>query len=335
MNTVVLFILLLLAIVFSSFFSGTETGVYRLSRIRLRIGAERQRPLYRLLASAMEDSYGMIISILLGNNLANYLATTVATLFFLRLTDSEQQAQGLTTAVMTPLLFLFGEIVPKSLFYYRSNQYMTVLAPVIWCFHALFTRTGAVAAMKWISRGFERLLRIPMNTERAVDLTQNEKIKQLFHETREEGLVSALQKTMMDRLIRIHELPVTTAMIPLSGIGMVDVNTSRGRLMEQLRGCPYSRLAVCDGARANIIGVLDPDLALARAEGFDHLRPFVSPLHEIPARSTISEAIDFFRKHADPFVLVTTPDPIQRGKKKIIGMAAKRDLIEELAGELA
>lgn len=335
MTTAVLFILLLFAIAFSAYFSGTETGVYRLSRVRLRVGAERQRPLYRLLASSVEDTYGMIISILLGNNLANYFATTLATLLLLRLTGSEQRAQFYTTAILTPLLFLFGEVLPKSLFYYRANQFMTLLAPVTWFFHTLFTRFGVVAAMKWISRGFEKLLRIPMNTEQAVGTTQREKMKQLFHETREEGLVSELQKAMMDRLIRIHELPVTTVMIPLARICMVDVNTTRPALMQQLRDCRYLRLAVYEGSRANIIGAVDPDLALARSEHFENLRPFLQPLREISAAGTISEAITFFRRHAEPFVLVTAREPSPKGPRKIIGMVAKRDLIEEIAGDLS
>ena len=321
-----------MSVFFSAFFSGAETGMYRLSRIHLRLGAERRRPLYRLLASSVQDSYGIMISLLLGNNLANYFATTLATLLLLRWTNDEERTQFLATAVMTPLLFLFGETIPKNVFYYQANRYMPPLAPLVWFFHRTFTRLGAVAAMKRLSGLFERLLHIPMNTQRAVDMTRREKIKQFFRETHEEGLVSKLQKEMMDRLIRIHELPVTTVMIPLSRIEMADVNTSRRELIELLRRSRYSHLPVYEGSRSNIIGVFDPDVALASGEAFDNLRPFLQPLQTIPATATISEAVNSFRRRVQPFVLVSQaagPRP------RIIGMAARRDLVEELAGELS
>ena len=226
MTELLILILIGLCILFSAVFSGAETGTYRLSRVSLRLGAERKQPLSQFLSNIMKDSHGLVFSLIMGNNLANYFAAWLATYLFLNHSGSVHLAELYTTIVMTPLLFLFGDIVPKNLFYCKANTLMTALSPGLWAAHKLFTFSGIVAALKWLSNRLNRLFHASIDTSRAVDLTQREQAKQIFHETREEGLVSDLQKYMMDRLVRIPDLPITSVMIPLSRVQATPLHLS-------------------------------------------------------------------------------------------------------------
>ncbi|MBN1126094.1 MAG: DUF21 domain-containing protein, partial [Sedimentisphaerales bacterium] len=102
----------LILILLAAFFAGSETGVYRLSRFRLRLGIQQHRPMYSLLAKIISDSHGLMLSLLTGNNLANYLVTSLVTYMLIRYGDSQHAAEAHATMIMTPILFLFGEILP-------------------------------------------------------------------------------------------------------------------------------------------------------------------------------------------------------------------------------
>lgn len=88
----------------SAFFSGSETGIYCLSRFKLRLGIERGERSCSLLGKMMEDSHGLVFSMLMGTNLVNYLITSIVTVMFLRVSQSEHYAEVYTTLlVVEPL----------------------------------------------------------------------------------------------------------------------------------------------------------------------------------------------------------------------------------------
>ncbi|MHC5098201.1 MAG: CNNM domain-containing protein, partial [Planctomycetota bacterium] len=116
-QSILIFLLLLL----SAFFAGTETGIYRISRFQVRIGSEKGRPSYKMLFEILQDGQGLILSLLLGNNLANNLLTGLLTFIFLQAVSEEHLAGIYATAVLTPVLFVFGEMIPKNLFYRKAN----------------------------------------------------------------------------------------------------------------------------------------------------------------------------------------------------------------------
>ena len=115
------FILIFLLIWLSAFFAGTETGIYRVSRFQVRVGSEKGRPSYKMLFQILQDGQGLILSLLLGNNLVNNLLTGLVTFMFLQAVSEERLAGIYATVVLTPVLFVFGEMIPKNLFYYKAK----------------------------------------------------------------------------------------------------------------------------------------------------------------------------------------------------------------------
>ena len=120
----VVFILVVLA----GLFAGAETGMYHLSRLRLRLGSEQKKLSFVLLGRSLRDSSAMLISMLLGTNLAQYLATSVVTIMVLNKVGSEHTAEIVTTFIAVPIFFIFSEIIPKNLFYYHADGLMSVVS---------------------------------------------------------------------------------------------------------------------------------------------------------------------------------------------------------------
>ena len=126
------FILIFLLVLLSAFFAGTETGIYRISRFQIRVGSEKGNPLYKMLFRILQDGQGLILSLLLGNNLVNNLLTGLVTFMFLQTVSEEHLAGIYATAVLTPVLFVFGEMIPKNLFYYKANTLVPAMAWLNW-----------------------------------------------------------------------------------------------------------------------------------------------------------------------------------------------------------
>jgi CBS domain containing-hemolysin-like protein len=132
---------------------------------------------------------------------------------------------------MTPSLFIFGEILPKSIFFYRADGFIRPLAPAIWSVWRICTISGAVKLMRLLFKVFSRLFRISVDTAAAVDITQRSQVRQIIQETRDEGLLTSLQKNMMQRLINIPEVSVGTVVVPMSKAEMAEVNSNRKALL--------------------------------------------------------------------------------------------------------
>ncbi len=324
-----------LLVLLSGFFAGAETGIYRLSRFRLRLGIQEHRPFFSILDKVVKDSHGMVLTTLIGNNLANYAATSIVTYIILSRTRAAHSAEFYAAAVMTPLLFLCAEIIPKSMFYLHADTILPRLAPVLWFFWQLFTRLGIVGLFKSISGFLSRLFGLPPDAAEVITAGHRTRMKQIINETRDEGIVSAFQKDIMHRTVDIPAMPVREVMVPISKVVTADLQTAAAGLRDILRSSPYTRLPVYSKSEANIVGLINIYEVLTTNDQFDNLEEFVKPAGSLPATTSVLDAIGIMRKGNHRMMLVTPPtDRRQKTKQKPSGLITMKDLIEELTGEL-
>jgi putative hemolysin len=324
------FILVFLLLLLSAFFAGTETGIYRISRFQIRIGSEKGRPSYKMLLRILQDGQGLILSLLLGNNLVNYLLTGLLTFMFLRLSSGERLAGIYATAVLTPVLFVFGEMIPKTLFYYKANTLVPAMAWLNWFFYRLFTLTGSVWLLKSCSRILSLLFRLKIDTTKVVDASKRHQVHQIIHETREEGLLSSTQKKMMSRLIEIPHMPVTEAMVKLRDVEMVSVDTNREGLLEHLKKSRFTRQLVYRGSRSRIVGCIHIYQTLGKSEPLPDLASDTTTLLEIDRNVSVIDAIKLLCGRHERMALVIAS---VRKEKSPMGIITLQDLIEEITGE--
>lgn len=321
-----------LLVALGAFFGGSETGIYRLSRFRLRLGIEEKRPLYTLLGKVMDDSTGLVFSMLIGNNLVHYLVTCIVTVMLLTTVTSAHAAQLYATCLIAPILFIFSEVIPKNVYYNRANILMPRFAPLLWFFHKLFTYSGAIAMLRTISQIFTTLLGLPAATSGAITTARTGYIRQIIRETRDEGILSPVQNDIMNRLINIPRITIASVMTPIAKTEMLDVNSTRTEVMTKLGRCPYTRLPVYEQSRNNITGFVNIYEVLRSGDDFQNLRQFVRPIGRFAATTSVIDAINRMRMQNHKIVLVV-PEYVRR--KRPFGIVTMKDLVEEFTGELA
>ena len=327
--TVLKLLAIVIFVLFAGFFAGSETGAYRLSRFRLRMGRQQGKPFFAILSSLMSSGHSLLFTTLTGTNLSHYIVASITTYMFLELTASKEQSEFYATIVMTPVLFIFAELIPKNLFFYRADSLMPRLAPVLWISHKLFTYIGIVPALKKISKGFARLLGLPMTSQFTV--TESYHFSQIIKESREEGNISAVQSEIMHRLVHIPRMRIGSVIVPMSKAGLLDINTNKRQALEELTKISFTRILVYEGNRENIIGFINIYEVLASGEDFTNFRNFVKPIPSFPADGLVIDAINRMRKENHKIVLVLRTT---HGRERPVGIITMKDLVEELTGEL-
>jgi len=321
-----------LLIALGAFFAGSETGIYRLSRFRLRLGIEHKKPFYALLGKVMDDSTGLVFSMLIGNNLVHYLVTSIVTVILLATAATTHAAQLYATILMAPILFVFSEVIPKNVYYHRADVLMPRFAPLLWFFHKLFTYSGAIAMLRTISRIFTTLLGLPVATAGAITTARTGYIRQIIRETSDEGILSPVQNDIMNRLINIPRITIASVMTPIVKTEMLDVNSTRTEVMTKLRRCPYTRLPVYEHSRDNITGFVNIYEVLRSGKEFQNLRDFIKPVGRFAATTSVIDAMNRMRMQNHKIVLVVSE---YARRKRPFGIVTMKDLVEELTGELA
>jgi len=325
-------LLALIMVVLAGVFEGAETGVYRLSRLRLRLGAEKGQWLSVLLAKAMRDSFGLLLSLFVGTNLAHYVATSVITGIFLGVVASEPAAEFYATVVTAPVLFTFSQLIPKNIFLHRADALTAFVAPLLYVSHKVFTWCGIVPLLKLMSGLFAKLIGSPVSSGFMITSSQSHQVRAILRDTQEEGLLSPVQTEMVDRIVNISGLRLSTVMVPLAQVQSVETRCDRTTLLEELRRHALTRLPVWQNTRDNIVGFLDIYGVLGSGEEFESLEKFLQPIRSLDANTPLIDAVDVMRREQVRIVLVTR----RRGGRDIpIGIVTMKDLVEELMGELA
>ncbi len=322
-----------LAVVLSGLFSGAETGIYRLSRLRLRLGVEKRHLSFVLLGRCMRDGTGVLLSVLVGTNLSNYLCAAVVTSLLLERLGSQQSTELLVTVITAPILFIFGELIPKNIFFYRADRLMPVCGPLLYVFHKALTFSGVIAALKGFTRLCSWVVGAPLSAGTAISDAREHHIAPIIRETREEGLLNGTQVDIINRIVTVSGILLRSVMIPIGSVETVPRSTDKAALLRKLRRCNYTRLPVYEGSPADIVGFVNVYEALSSGDDFHDLGRFVKPILRLSGDTSVWKAIDIMKEQKQKIVLVTAGGA--PGRKRILGLATMKDLAEELLGELA
>lgn len=332
-NSIILILLIVLSVTLAGLFAGAETGIYQLSRLRLQLGIEKKRLLFVILGKIIHDSPALLVTILIGTNLAYYTVTSMVTYMLLSRMQAGHTVELFATLLTAPVLFVFSELIPKNIFYYRADSLMPLTAPLLFVFHKLCTYCGLAPALRFISHSLAKLTGVSDPSKRTVTAVQKHQIGAILKDTHEEGFFSTVQSDIINRLVVISNIRISEVMIPINKVLMVDKNSNRQVLLSTLEKSIFTRLPVYDHQPENIIGFINIYDCLSSTERFDNLNNFITPIRKLPADTTVTDAINIMRSEKQKIILVTKVSHIGRGKP--IGIVTMKDLVEELLGELA
>ncbi len=332
-NSALLIIAIVFFIILAGFFSGAETGLYRLSRLRLRLGVEKKRLSFIILGKCLRDSSGLLLSLIIATNLAYYLTTSIVTNIFLSKVETEHSAELFATLLTAPTLFVFSELIPKNIFFYRADSLMPYLSPLLYTFHKVLSFCGVVPLLKFVSGLFARSAGLASSPKTVITSAQRHKVQAILQDTQEEGIFSSVQIDIINRLVSISNIRIRSVMIPINNVQMVDVNSDNSALLSKLKKCAFTRLPVMEGRAENIIGFINIYETLSSSEQFANLQKFVRPIRKVDANTTVTDTINIMQRENQKIVLVIKIG--RAGQEKPIGIVTMKDLVEELLGELA
>jgi CBS domain containing-hemolysin-like protein len=314
--------LLLVCMGGSFLYSGLETGVYMLNRIRLDLRAEAGQRSARRLRRLLSRHTNFLAVLLIGNNLANYaLSFTISTLFVLA--GMEARAEWYTLAVATPLLFILCEGVPKNVFQRSAETLVYRFSTLLWASSKLFNVIG----MAPLVRGFSAMMTwLAGQRGGHYSPMAHESVATAVAEGHAAGALTHFQSIMADRVMHLGDLTLRDVSKPLGEAVTIATDASRDDVIELLRQHDYARLPVLaeDG---RVVGVLDVYDLLA-AEPDKPMDEFILPPLVLRGDGGIVESLYRMRRGRAAMAIVAD----RRGRH--VGLATLKDLVEEIVGEL-
>lgn len=246
-------LIIFLMLVLSAFFSGSEISFNVSNKMRLRKSAEGGSKLARL-ANTISDHFTVALSaILIGNNLANIAASTAATSIAIALlknvSGGDAIASTLATIIMTVIVLIFGEIVPKLLCKQHADTVVLwVAVPVLILTVLLSPAVAIVMGLLWV-------LRFIWGKDKSGGVTEEE-LSSIIDTVEEEGVIDEAQGELLQSTLEFHETTIDEVMTPRIDLTTIDIDDDREAIIETIENSTFSRIPVYEDSIDNIIGVL-------------------------------------------------------------------------------
>ncbi|HMN95137.1 MAG TPA: CNNM domain-containing protein [Phycisphaerales bacterium] len=308
------FCVALAGLALSALFSGIETGLYSLNRVRLAVRAGRGEPSAKRLRDELAAPGRLLSTILIGNNIANYLGS-LGVAMMLHRSEIGQAGQVIVgVIVLVPLLFVFGETLPKDLFRTFADSWSYRWSGYLRAWRIGLTAIGLVPTAELVGASVARAL--GSSTEGAP--SARARISQLFREGAGAGVLSERQATLVDRALTLRERTVESQMTPWRRVLWLPEASRRpaSELIPRVR--PVSRLPVVDhGGR--VVGVVATIESLC--EPTRTVSQLMTPATTLPPRMPILDAIRTLRLARTKIGIV-----VDSGGRPI-GVATMSDLV--------
>ncbi len=328
---------ILLLLVLSGFFSGSETALTASSRGKLRSQADKGSRGAQKALDITEDNERLIGSVLLGNNLVNILAASLATALFTRLFG--ESGVALATLVMTLLVLIFAEVLPKTYAITNAEKAAAAVAPAIGVVVTLFA--PIVSAVRLLVRGVLRVFGVQIDPDSHI-LAVREEIAGALQLGHSEGVVEKEDRDRILGALDLGERTVEEIMLHRSNIEMIDADAEPEEILRKCLQSRHTRLPVFRDEPENIIGVVHAkDLFRAMyaqvggTEGdaellksFDITKVANDP-YFVPETTTLDDQMREFLRMRGHFALVVDEYGSLRG------LITLEDILEEIVGEIA
>jgi magnesium and cobalt exporter, CNNM family len=323
---IIIFLLML-----SAFFSGSETALTAMSKARMHKLESDGNPRARDVNFLIRDRERLIGAILLGNNLVNILATSLATTVFISLFGGTGVATAVATATMTILVLVFAEVAPKTAAIARPDAFAMLVSPVMRV--VVFVFAPITRVVQWIVRGVFHLFGLDVSKDSAV-FTAADELRGAIDLHHSEGRVDKEARDLIRGALDLNEIRIEEIMVHRKSIEMLDLEKPKDEIIQQALESGHTRLPLYRDDPDNIIGVLHAkDLLRAlwnaggKADGVN-LEEIGRPPYFAPETTTLQEQLDAFKIKQEHFALIVD----EYGS--IMGLVTMEDILEEIVGEI-
>jgi len=323
----ILFSALFFLIIFSAFFSSSETGMMSLNRYRLRHMAKQGHKGALRSSKLLARTDRLIGVILIGNNFVNIAAASISTLIAQRIWhDNPEMGVTIATILLTLVILIFAEVTPKTI---AANHPEKIAFPASFLLQPLlFLLMPFVWVVNAIANGLIRLTRLDID-QSSKDLLSTEEFRTLVHEA---GAVIPLRRQqMLLSILDLETVKVNDIMVPRNEISGIDLDDSIRDIETQLRNAQHTRLPVWKGNINNIIGILHMRNAakVLAQESFNkaELLQATREPYFVPETAQLHNQLFNFQSEQRRIAIVVD----EYGE--VQGIATLEDILEEIVGD--
>ena len=320
-------ILLLVVFIFlSAFFSGSEAALLSVQRVRIQHLVSIRTSGAARVARMTERPEKLLPPILLGNNLVNTGLAALATAIAISIFDNENEGVLIATGVVTVVLLIFGETLPKTAAARRPERVSIIVAlPIEWIGWVLRPATFILEALSSCAG------RLFGATNNAAVITQEE-IKNMISVGRQEGAVEAGEADMIRRVLEFGDRQVREVMTPRPEVVWIEEGTTIRRFLDLYDANYHTRFPVCQGTLDNVVGVIavkDVMRLLSAGADLDSVATVrVRPATFVPETKRVQYLFDEMRGKGDQLALIAD----EFGG--VAGLVTLKRLVEDIVGRV-
>ncbi len=307
----------------SAFFSSSETALVTVNKIRMKNMAENGDKRAAKVLKVTSDSGKMLSAILIGNNIVNIGASSIATILAVDIFGDI--GSGIATGVLTLVVLLFGEITPKTMATIKADEFALLIAGIIDTLMIILT--PVIFIINKLSHGVLWLLRI--NPDEVETAMTEEEIRTIVDESQESGAIEDEEREMIHNVFDFGDSLAKQVMIPRIDMTFVHVDATYEELLDIFRKDKFTRLPVYEDSRDNVIGIINmKDLLLIdRTDDFSVRDILREPYFTYEHKNT-SDLLVEMRKDSTALAIVLDEYGVTAG------LLTLEDLLEEIVGEI-
>ena len=316
-------IILIILLALSAFFSSNETALMAVNKIRLRtLADEGNKRAAKVLDIVENHTAKMLSAILIGNNLVNITASSLATSLAYSFGG---YMVSIATAALTVAILIFGEITPKNYATLNAEKITLRYIPVLNLFMTLMT--PFIFIINLFSRVFMKLLHV--DPDAASQAMTEEELRTIVDVSHEDGVIESDEKKMIYNVFDLGDANAKDIMVPRVNVTFADVDSSYEELIDIFREDRFTRLPVYENSQDNIVGIINmKDLLLYDPKDSFNIRDYLRKPHFTYEYKDISELLVEMRESTFNIAIVLD----EYGE--MTGLITLEDILEEIVGEI-
>lgn len=315
--------ILVILLMLSAFFSSAETALTTVNRLRVRAWVDEGDKRAIILSKVIDDPGKLLSAILIGNNIVNISASSIATLLATKFWGSA--GAGIATGVITLLVLIFGEITPKTMASLKAEQIALNYAKIIYLLMTVLT--PLIFVLDILSGGILRLFGIDPNHRD--DSVTEEDLRTIVEAGHEDGVLEPEEHKMINNVFDFSEHQAKDIMIPRIDMCFLSLDATYEEFIKIYREDKFTRIPVYEETRDNVIGILNvKDLILYDKTQEFHVRDFLREAYYTYEFKNTSELMVEMRKNSISLAIVLD----EYGATA--GLVTLEDLLEEIVGDI-
>lgn len=322
-DIIIKFLVIVVLLVLSAFFSSAETALTTVSRLRVMTLAEEGNKSASVLLKVIDNKEKMLSAILIGNNIVNISVSSLTTILVTNLFGS--YAVSIATGLLTILVLIFGEITPKTFATLHNEKislkYARIIYAIMWVLTPVIFIINKLAFLVMLLFKSE-------NSAKTSTYTENE-LKTIVNVSHAEGVIETEEHEMLQNIFEFSDRQAKDVMIPRVDVCMLEVSSTYDEIMKTFRANRYTRIPIYEDSTDNVIGIINiKDLVLYKHGESFSIRNYLREPYYTYEYKKLSDLLLEMKKASANITIILD----EYGAAS--GLLTLEDLVEEIVGDI-